>query len=358
MPLEKNKVSLIVVGASSFPKSRNFQTDTAFLSAKNRIVDFFCDPHGLSLEKNKILDLFDLDESSDAQDNAIFEFITRMKVQGITDLFLYYVGHGGFTPHEGDFFLAIKCTRDSNPGVSSVRLSTLSRTISTSAHDIRTFIILDCCFSGQAGISFMSNGIIEAVGKKLKEDFPAKGVALLCSSSKDLPSLIIKDRNITMFTEGLDKALRNGDPSIRNKYLSLRQIHNLTSNYIKQLNLGNATRPEVISPIQPMGDIAEIPHFFNNAYAESKTDILVRKREIEAEIIRNNLINASNLFIDFVRDFDLKETYNVESVLIGSDCYDLEEEKSAIEKDIFKERRKQIYVRILGIIKEILLQKP
>jgi hypothetical protein len=359
VPLEKNKAGVIILGASSFPDSPNFQEDTAFFEAKKRVEDYFLDQHGLALNKeDQILDLFDSEKDPNGQDVAITAFIRKIKSLEIKDLFVYYVGHGGFTAHEEAFYLAIRATRDSNPAVSSITFKSLSTTIANCASAMRTFIIIDCCFSGAAGFSFQSGDISVAAGKQLQDDFPSKGVALLCSSSKDIPSLIIKDRNITMFTEGLHLALSKGDPSISNKYLSLKQIHQLTFSYIKQMNPGKDVRPEVMSPYQPVGDIAEMPHFINFAYSDPKADILLKKREIDEEMVKNNVQVVGKLLIDFVRNFDMAEVYYEESILIGVDCFDLEEEKATLDKEIYREKRKKLYVHIMEIIRNILRQNP
>ena len=354
---EKNRAGLILLGASSFPRSGNFQGDSAFLAASQRIKNYFVNPDGLGLEETNVLDLFDKEQDADSFDMSISDFIKELRTKNIQDLFIYYVGHGGFSERDRGFFLATKHTRDSNLAVSSITLRSLSGTIAQFANQLRTYFILDCCFSAQAGTSFMadSNSII---GQQLLEEYPTKGVTLLCSSSKDLPSLIIKERNITMFTEGFDMALRKGDSGINSKYLSLKDIHRLTYSYIKQLNPGKEIRPEIISPVQPAGDIAEIPYFFNYGYKDAKADILAKKREIDNEMVKNNVISMCNLFIDFVRNFDLELTYDSRSIDIGSACYDLEEEKSGIDRNTYKERRNVLYRQIRETMSAIIHQSP
>jgi hypothetical protein len=355
VPAEKSKTGLIILGASEFPLSNNFQSSNAFLEAKTRIKKYFTDLDGLALDKTFILDLFNSDEGADPTDIAIGDFIGRLRQQNVMDLFIYYVGHGSFSPGDRGFFFAIKKTRDDSLSVSSITLRSLAGKISRLAVDLRTYFIIDCCFSAQAGIGFMAdtNNII---GQQVLEEYPTKGVTLLCSSSKDLPSLIIEERNVTMFSESFEMALRKGDSSISQKFLSLKELHKLTHSYIKQLNPGKDIRPEIISPIQPTGDIAEIRQFYNYGYKDSKADIIAKKREIENEMIRNNVLAMCNLFIDFVRNFDIQGQYEDAIVDLGSQCYDLEEEKSSMEKEAYKVKRNKLYAIIREITKAIINQ--
>lgn len=357
MPLEKNKAGLIILGASDFPLSKNFQGDEALLCAKTRVQSYFTDHAGLGLHESYILDLFDSEDGPDDQDKEIIKFISSIKSQNIQDLFIYYVGHGSFVPKEGGFFLAIQSTRDDNVFTSSIILRSLSGTIAKKAHDIRTFLILDCCFSGAAGTVFMSD-VSTAVCKQFNEDFPSKGVALLCSSSKDLPSLIIRQRNITMFTEGLELALRKGDSGIANKYLTLRQLHKLSFSFIKQLNPGEEIRPEIHSPIQPLGDIADIPHFINYAYRESSADITARANVLMERMIQNDLASAGKLFMDFVSDFDCHRKFFNKRILIGARCNQLEADKKTIDRKEYYQEKELLFDQMLTIINDLLNQPP
>jgi len=261
----KNRTGLIVLGASVFPKS-HYSSEPAFSQAKERLLSYFEDPKGMSLRQDDILDLFNSELNMDNMDEEISSFIQRRKADGLQSLLIYYVGHGGFTSHTESFFLATYSTRDNNPEVSSITFRTLSTTISQFTYDIRTIFILDCCFAASASKEFMAGDINETIKRQFKEDFPSRGIALLCSSSKDAPSLIVRERNITMFSEALEIALRKGNPLIKSKFLTLRQIHQTTYFYIKEFNAESAIRPEVLSPFQPVGDVADFPIFINNGY--------------------------------------------------------------------------------------------
>lgn len=351
MGLDSKRTAVILLGAASFTKSKYFSDTEAFLAAKVRISGYFQNKLGVGTEN--CLDLFNSEANADSQDTLISSFVDKQVVNGIQDLFIYYVGHGAFTPSDNTFYLALKNTRDNNPSLSSITIRTLANTVLQSAKHIRTFIILDCCFAAAAGTGFMA-GSADASTIQLREAFASKGVSLLCAASKDLPALIIHDREITMFTEGLNEALLNGDSSINHKYLSLRQIHNLTYSCIRRLNPGLEVKPEVISPIQIEGDIADLPQFENFAYAESRHDIIALKRRIEEEIITNKLIGLGSLFIDFIRNFDQTGTYNTESILLCSECNELAEEKEIINRSEFRDRKRIVYTEIMRVIEQVI----
>ena len=353
MPINSKKTAAIFLGASHFPKSKAFDPSEAFSEAKKRILDYF--KNQISLDEDNLLDLFDSDFGADDQDSKINDFLKTRVVQGIEDLFVYYVGHGSFAPSDETYYLAIKSTRDENPSISSITVRTLANTIRQAANNIRTFLVLDCCFAAAAGTGFMSDAA-QLPAIQFKDLFATKGIALLCASSKDLPALIIQDRKITMFTESFDYALRHGDSSIANKYLSLRQLHELTYSQIRIKNPGKSVRPEVLSPIQIEGDIADLPHFENFSFSDIRYDIVAKKREIEGAMIRNNFVELGNLFIDFVRNFDVSQVFNIQSVLLCSECNEIAEEKSSLERAIYKERKDQLYIEIISIIERILNQ--
>lgn len=352
MGLDPKTTAIALLGASSFTQSEYLTDSKAFLAAKIRISNYFQKTVGISQEN--CLDLFDSNDNADNQDSLLNEFISAKVASGTQDLIIYYVGHGAFAPADNTFYLALRNTRDSNPTLSSMTIRALANTVLLSAKKIRTFIILDCCFAAAAGTGFMS-GQIDASTMYLRDTFATKGVALLCASSKDLPALVIQNREITMFSESLNEALLSGDSSINNRHLSLRQIHNLTYSYIKKLNPGLEVKPEVLSPIQIEGDIADLPHFENFGYGDSRHDIIVLKREIEGEIISNNLIGLGSLFIDFIRNFDQTGKFNTESILLCSECNELADEKATLDRSEFRQRKKNVFINIMRIMEQVII---
>lgn len=362
MPIEKERVGLVFIGSQRFPKSKHFHPSPAFFNSYQRIKSFFCDTGCIGLPSENMLDLFDSEEGPDDQDARISAFIEQLKNhQQVSDIIIYYIGHGGYAPQNGGYLLAIRTSRDDNLGISSITMKSLAGTISKKAKDLRTFIILDCCFSGEAKNVFQS-GQSHVLGKVIEDEFPSEGVALFCSSPSSDPSLIISERNITMFTEGLEKALRNGNHHINRPFLSLYELRKLTLQVIKELNPGEFVRPEVHSPGQGGGDIAEIAHFPNLGFKVNGYDILARRKLLETKVIENDLSGLMASFMDFVSDFDLNKKYRIQAVIIGSDCNDLnqrfinlkqdgKEEEDKREK--LKDKRRDVYVNILSIVDDL-----
>jgi len=348
MSIEKGKVGVILLGAQSFPNSVNYGSSEAFSNSYKKIKAFLTDDSkGLGLNpQTDILDLFDSDSSADAQDVSISAFIRDRKQKKIEDLIIYYTGHGGYAPENGGYLLTIKSTRDDNPGVSSLTFKTLSITISKYATDLRIYFILDCCFAGEAIYQSTS---LEIIKKQVENDFPSKGIAFLCAASKELPAIIVKERNITQFTEGLEKALREGSKIINNGYLTLREIEKITFENIKELNKTNPSeiiRPEVHSPDQREGDIAGIRHFPNYAFLRKIYDFKEQRKEIMVRLGNDNLWEASQLLQTFTFNFSEDPGLQSRAVSISRKSKIIEEKLRQVmvdfnEKNIDRDTREK-----------------
>lgn len=353
MPLEKDKIGLILLGASEFPRSGHYNGSEAFLNAKKRIRNYFETRFSLQ-EPQDILDLFDKDYEPNKIDGEIDIFI-KERHSKIKDLIIYYVGHGGHDNNNG-FLLTIRQSRDSNLAVSSITAQNLGKTLSRAGSQLRLFLILDCCFAGDLFTKFQSP-FIDVVQRDIANNFPDNGIALLCSSSKDKPSVIVKNGKITMFSEALDTTLRKGSPQIKSEYLTLRDVGNLTFSYIKAYNPGEAVRPEVHTPLMPQGDIADIPGFPNHGFKPDgfsiAYNIYERGKEIDDNIIANNLENAAKLLLSFIGDFDELKKYSIDGTLTAAASNSLEthrpstKERQAYEK--YNKDRQAIYRKILEI---------
>ncbi len=104
---------LILLGASAWPLSPEFQSSQAFANAARRVKAYFLNPRPFGLPAENLLDLFDTDDSPDELDMAIGQFLEQrlaaMRAAGNAgrDLLLYFIGHGGFVGHDSDFYLAL-----------------------------------------------------------------------------------------------------------------------------------------------------------------------------------------------------------------------------------------------------------
>ena len=271
---------LILLGASKWPRWSDLGDSTAFANSAEKVKMYFLDPQKFNLPPENLLDLFDSDASADAMDEAISDFITtRMVVmaglnQAATDLVVYYIGHAGLIEGSSDYYLAIHCTRESHPGASALRIDTLARTIKTSANNIRRLIILDCCYAASAFNAFQTQGkeaeeiipeqawdVFEGPQQNstLGTQYPREGTSLLCSSSRTKPSL--HDKESTEFSKALLYILENGLANEQRKF-SLRLVTGLVREFLDEVD-SKAPRPEVHSPDQHKGDVADFPFFPN-----------------------------------------------------------------------------------------------
>src|SRR6266478_662640 len=232
---------VILLGASSWPFSPEFQASKAFHNSALEVRDYFLNPSQFSLPHQNLLNLFNSDQSADDIDGEIGLFIARrmteMKQAGeaARDLIVYFIGHGGFVGNDSDYYLAIRRTRSDNPSVSGIRMVSLAYTLKEKARSLRRIIILDCCFAGAAFLAFQSGpaqtAIIQTVdafkapGKGT--GVPERGTSLLCSSGHKTPSLISQDGTHTLFSKALVQALSAGNPQ-QQRNLSLHDIADLT----------------------------------------------------------------------------------------------------------------------------------
>src|SRR5260221_343842 len=271
---------VVLLGASEWTHSSEFQSSEAFVNSAKEYKKYLLDSRGFRLPTSNLLDLFDEDQSADDLDGAIGGFlderISSLKTSGqaARDLIVYYVGHGGFAGDESEYYLAIRRTRSSNPGASSIGVASLAVTLKEKARYLRRIVILDCCFSAAAFKSFQSAPSQVAVQQSIdafkekgeKTGFPERGTALLCSSGPKVPSLISRDGKYTMFSEAFLNALTAGDRRHKDKiYLSLRDLTNLIADALHDSAEENAPRPHLHSPDQSEGDVADIDFFPNPA---------------------------------------------------------------------------------------------
>src|SRR6266487_4591625 len=273
---------LILLGASGWPFSSEFQSSEAFANAARRLRAYFLNPRPFGLPAENLLDLFDTDQSADELDVTIGQFL-QQRVAGLRaggnparDILLYFVGHGGFVGRDADFYLAIRRTRMDNPRASGVQMISLADTLTEKVRYLRRIIILDCCFAAAAFSAFQSEPAQVALEKTRAAfefkgkgtGFPGKGTVLLCSSNHTSPSLLLPDGSSTMFTKALVDTLMQGT-SLQQEYLSLREVAGLAAQALMEIR--NAPRPIVHSPDHSEGDIADIPFFPNPRTEEERT---------------------------------------------------------------------------------------
>jgi hypothetical protein len=300
------KTTLVVLlGASAWPRCPELEASKAFLNSYIDLRDYLLDPNGFDLPKDHLLDLFDSDDYTDQLDDEISLFlkshIAEKETGDVRDVLVYFIGHGEISAGTSDLYLAIRRTRQDNPRGSSIGIDNLAQTLKEQACFQRRFLVLDCCFAASAVSHFQGSNLTgfmtaktaEAFAERGKGDgFPSKGTALLCSSRNTVRSRILPDETATMFTQALLHTLRVGTP-YQKENLSLYMVHHLTEDYLRQMYHDKAPRPEVHSPDQSEGDVADIPFFPNPSMLEERA----RPAEGERRRLAQHSYSASGVYL-------------------------------------------------------------
>lgn len=264
----------IVLGASEWPEYDLLTGSPAFRNSAHDLAKYFLASDGLNLAPDNLLDLFDDDSAASVQNRRIGRFLKDRGAalkgarSGVNDLLIVYIGHGGFVPNDRDaYFLALRTTQKDAEGVSGYRVSDLAKTVLDSARFARRYLIFDCCFSASAYSSFQSSGPLALARVKTLDVFPNRGTALLCSSGSRDPSKAPAGQRYTMFSDALLKVLRDGSPfHTGSRWLSLEDLGDAVREMVRESYPEKAVRPEVHSPDQREGDIAEVPLFLNRSF--------------------------------------------------------------------------------------------
>ncbi|SKC19586.1 caspase family protein [Dyadobacter psychrophilus] len=302
----RSDVLVIILGASEFPKS-SFESNIAFANAADEISRYFLRKSSFNINPDNLLNRFNDPRSSSSILKDIGNFIRtrvdelREEGTSVTDLIMYYVGHGAFEKNE--YYLAIQDTTNSHKAWSSIQAGALNSVFGEYAAWLRIVIILDACFS--AGLaSQMQGSYFELVKVNLaKKRIATKGISILASSSKDEVSMVTREGNLTMFTKALLLVLKNGSPDVNSSRLTLETIHFLLQLKCEELYESDAIQPQIHSPKQPEGVVAQV-ELFPNAYYEKEKEFEKLKKDI---IIRQDIELATTTRKEEIRKQQLLE---------------------------------------------------
>jgi formylglycine-generating enzyme required for sulfatase activity len=291
MPSQVNDTALVILlGARAFPEAaRNLPPSEAFSASHDAIKDYFLDSDGFGLSNpDNLLDLFDSPLNNTDMISRIADWLqhrsqtARSLGQAVTDLFIYYVGHGGLEDGSRDYYLAIRSTRQDDPYGYSLQLKRLARTLRNNARFFRRYLILDACFAG-AALSALQGPLDQVIEQRVADvewssnQNPAKGTSLLCASSATDPAKV--DSTYTMFSGALIRMLREGSPRF-DDYMTFRQIQRSTADLIRRQFGDDGVHPELHSPDQTgQGDIADLP-MFRNPLCQPAFKVLVPEKAI------------------------------------------------------------------------------
>jgi hypothetical protein len=166
--------------------------------------------------------------------------------------------------------LTLRSTDDVHSDVTGLRASTLARVVKESFHGA-VYVLLDCCFAGHAVAEFQS---VDAVGRLASTiTLPAlgeRGTAMLIATSKEEPALTPTGQPLTMFADGLLRALTVGAANL-GEHLSLQDVGDLVVDVLRRRYPPEyVVLPEVHSPRQIGSSVAKRPLFANAAYRVSR----------------------------------------------------------------------------------------
>ena len=266
--------ALILLGSSSFKKKPSLSESESFLRSKQGILTYFHEESsGLGVEDQYCLDLFDSDLSANEQVIKIGRFANTLREsRDVTDLFLYYVGHGFFFGYENDYYLATSNTEEAFENCTSIHVRQLAAVLRPYANRKRLYVILDCCFAGHARTVFMGDRATAFAAKTASAfegtkghdtaELPLRGSALFCAADSDQVALSPEGLGKTMFSHSLLEVLQK-EHSQLGKLLSLSELAELVWDDMK-IRHEQPVRPVICSPHQPDGDIANRVRIFPN----------------------------------------------------------------------------------------------
>lgn len=267
--LNSRQTLALILGASAFPRSPKMAHGQQFYNSAQDFLEYLTASDGLGLPAGNVnWSLFDDSRSPGDQLRQVRDFLEkrsshlRQKGTPAQDLIVSYVGHGLFAGP--DYCLAVRGTEEGSESFTSIRVRDLAAALKEHARFLRKFLIFDCCFSAQAYKEFQSAPITVARLKVL-EELPRRGTTLLCSSSANDASVAPEGHPRTMFSESLLRVLHQGDSRLGPK-LSLSELGDLVKLDIRETYKEAGVRPEVHSPDQREGDIANLALFPNAGF--------------------------------------------------------------------------------------------
>ena len=273
-PAETTRIIAIMLGASAWPGMPSLKTSSAFVRSAEQMRDYLRSKDWLGLPEHQILDLFDDTRSNNDTDLEIRRFLDEKlgdEASPITDVILYYTGHGDFTAGEQQFQLMLRSTRDEQKDFTGYPMRQLAQTMSTLARDVRKYVILDCCYAAAAFQDWQmqsSNAVNTAIKKSAERQFAKQsGTALLCACNEDQWALY-KDDDLTMFSGALMRTLRRGSPEF-DRFMTIEQVHELIANDIREQHANESVEPVLHVPKGRREALAEVGIFPNPARSAS-----------------------------------------------------------------------------------------
>lgn len=259
---EHRKLGVILFGASDSEHYSDL-ANPAFLSPARAFQTVLSNPrfslfdHGVA-----VLDLFDAPDDPRGLFTKVRDFI-RVEPD-LSDVLVYYCGHGSFL-NDHTYLLLLRGTDPDMAEFTGLQPRFMRSQFERHLAARRLFLVLDCCFAGAAAQEFMSDAGQPLVMQQFRDAFPSQGAVLAVAASKHSVAIAPKGETMTMFTgsivETLTKGLSDADQS-----LSFRQVIEAARRHILHNFGSSGVSPELHSPMQDHGDIADMPFFYNLGY--------------------------------------------------------------------------------------------
>ncbi|MDB5561755.1 MAG: uncharacterized protein JWN11_1173 [Hyphomicrobiales bacterium] len=260
------KLGIIILGASSFPQfpAARKLDNPSFGRSAAAFRQLFSIP-GISLSGTpQVLDLFDSDEDPPHIIRRIRDFLKA--APSLSDVLIYYCGHGDFLRDtQKTYYLALRATEPDNEAFTALPLRQTRLSLDMQLARKRVFLVLDCCFAGQAVTEWQSDGVGHVIEEQVFQVFPRRGTALIAASAKGLPALAPGAEPLTMFTGALLQTISEGLSGL-GPQLSFRDVFTATRTRIIDTYGASAAIPAIHAPHQPDGDISFDPFFANRAF--------------------------------------------------------------------------------------------
>lgn len=335
--LDPQRTLALLLGASEWPRfGQRFASAQAFTNSAKAFSAYLRETSGLGLHSDNILNLFDDTAEVTSQYDCMADFLrmnfTRLDATAGREIciLMYYVGHGAFFGPENAYCLLVRSTRPPIEADSSIKLSTMANLFRTLAPSSNRIVVLDSCFAGAAAATFQGS-LEQATGAKTRSVIE-RGVAVMGAASARDPARLSPDTETTMFTESLLHVLHQGDASIDGP-LTLRRTCDLVREVLMHRYRDDAPRPEVQSPDQRHGDLADMEFFPNpaafvpEAKSQSTSDIWQSASYISVSVqwpdqevrVTDRLDDSENYWVAYVMNSASIPIHNVVVTLLGHD---------------------------------------
>lgn len=254
----------IILGASDWPKYPAFQSHPAFKNSADFVREYLL---GHGLLRGNLLPLFDDESQPGIILERLRQFLDDRSSQGVRNVLLYYVGHGGL--RDNGYFLAMRCTSADEVEDTALNVGRLARALRQRASNARQVVIIDACYAAAAVGKFIyQSGTGDIVDRQIREQLPdtdvERGTCLLCAAAARVAAKIPVDSEYTMFTGALRGVLRDGDATA-GELLSIGQVADLVRARIFKEFADEAVRPELHLPRQEAGSVSTLRLFPNPA---------------------------------------------------------------------------------------------